>query len=445
MPPPESGGPTDPSHNPSPAEETIAQVFVSPRVVDQRAFDDLSSTLRTLVRDAASQSRVLLSTTGEVRALGDQLHAAIRDLDTRVTTAANLIPTIDKRVGKAEQLLAAARDEIGAKITEFRAVAGGIGEIDRAGVAARVREITQETIASVIAEQLVGFAQRLNEQTEAQAQKLAKAREDALAAVALAERTEARAAAAIADAQHEAERLDRAQAALREAAQSALDKSEALKIAADEAHAAVRAAREQLDDATEGITKKLDDCLTRVSPAISDIEARGNGLLDRLRTELAGITEHAAAIDIATADKAAADLNDAVGRATEAALDLRELTAGISQHREQSEAASRTFATMTSQAQSAGEEIGNRILSAAEMIESLSRTVSELEARLNAAASSAEKRIEHLGSASEDAATAREVGARLAQLVQRADALGAGLDRLLREAARRIENPPANG
>ncbi|HQR67646.1 MAG TPA: hypothetical protein PLB02_09645, partial [Thermoanaerobaculia bacterium] len=49
--------------------------------------------------------------------------------------------------------------------------------------------------------------------------------------------------------------------------------------------------------------------LSRVEPAMAGIEARGAGILDRLRTQLAEAAEHAAVLEVSTAEKAAADLS----------------------------------------------------------------------------------------------------------------------------------------
>ncbi len=37
-------------------EETLDKVFLTPRVVDERAFDELSGSLKRLVKDAGAQS-----------------------------------------------------------------------------------------------------------------------------------------------------------------------------------------------------------------------------------------------------------------------------------------------------------------------------------------------------------------------------------------------------
>ena len=89
-------------------EGAMEQVFLSPRVVDERAFEELSGSLKGLIKDAAGQSRALIATTGEVKLLGDQLREATKELQARVETAVRVIPTLDQRMNRAEQLLDAA-------------------------------------------------------------------------------------------------------------------------------------------------------------------------------------------------------------------------------------------------------------------------------------------------------------------------------------------------
>lgn len=69
-------------------EALLEKVFLTPRVVDQRAFDEFSGSLRALVRDAAVQNKALATTTVEVKALSEQLRGASRELQTHLQAAA---------------------------------------------------------------------------------------------------------------------------------------------------------------------------------------------------------------------------------------------------------------------------------------------------------------------------------------------------------------------
>src|SRR5262245_56871729 len=110
--------PASSEHAPAalPAVETMLEkVFLTPRVVDQRAFDELASSLRALVHDAAAQGQGLLATTSEVKLLSDQLREATRELQQRVESAARVVPSLDERVGRAEVLLDRTGKELAAR------------------------------------------------------------------------------------------------------------------------------------------------------------------------------------------------------------------------------------------------------------------------------------------------------------------------------------------
>jgi hypothetical protein len=90
---------------PATPEEALDQVFLTPRVVDQRAIEEMTGSLRGLVTDAAAQSRALAAASTEVKLLSENLREAARELQSRVELAVRVVPTIDQRVGTAERLL----------------------------------------------------------------------------------------------------------------------------------------------------------------------------------------------------------------------------------------------------------------------------------------------------------------------------------------------------
>jgi small-conductance mechanosensitive channel len=73
-------------------DELIDRVFVTPRVVDQRALEEWSGSLRELVKSAAAQSQALQAAGSEVRILSEQLREASRELGARVEAAVRLVP-----------------------------------------------------------------------------------------------------------------------------------------------------------------------------------------------------------------------------------------------------------------------------------------------------------------------------------------------------------------
>lgn len=125
-------------------------IFVTPRIVDQKAFEQFSDTLKGIVRDAAGQSRTLLATTTEVKTLGDHLRTASKELQGRVETAVRVIPTIDQRVQRAETLADQISKELTAKEQRVAALVEHEVTIDPA----RVREQVESIVATMIREQL---------------------------------------------------------------------------------------------------------------------------------------------------------------------------------------------------------------------------------------------------------------------------------------------------
>lgn len=138
------------------------QVFLTPRIVDQKAFEQFSETLKGLVRDAAGQSRTLLATTTEVKSLGDHLRAASKELQGRVETAVRVIPTIDQRVQRAEALAEQLGKELSAKQEQVRSLVEAQVAID----SARVREQVDGIVASMISERLAGVREEFARQTQ---------------------------------------------------------------------------------------------------------------------------------------------------------------------------------------------------------------------------------------------------------------------------------------
>lgn len=436
-------GPHEDPDNQTPSiDRTVAKLFVSPRVIDQRAFDELSGTLRSLVKDAVSQSRMLLSTSGDVRSLSDTLRSATRELDDRVRSAAAVVPELDQKIQSTDRLLASAREELSAKIAEFRQLIAGPGTIDAEAIRARVGAVVEETLGPLLAARLDQWRESLATHAQRAAAPLDSLRETALEAAARAERAQARARDLLERVETALLRLEdsrshiaAAQEDLTDAASAALERSEALRLAAAEASHRVERAQQELDDAASRITVRLEEGLARLEPQLASIESQGTGILARLREQMAQAAEQTGMLDLASAHKTASDLADAVGQATEAALTLRELAAGITAQRTQAEAATRTFATMASQAQQAGMEVGNRILAAAEWIDGLDRTMAQLEERSKAVTQEASARLDSLAEAGQAATAAQEIGPRLAMLVRRADDIGRGLDQLLRRAS----------
>jgi len=127
-------------------------------VVDQRTFDELSVTLKSLLKDAAGQSRILLGATGDVKSMGDQLRTANRDLQGKINTAVRLIPTIDQRIAKVEQLIVTVNRDVTARIEAFRDETAGFERL----LVARVQEEAEKAAARIFEEQLGALVAQLS-------------------------------------------------------------------------------------------------------------------------------------------------------------------------------------------------------------------------------------------------------------------------------------------
>lgn len=86
-------------------ESAVERAFLSPRVVDQAAFDSLAGTLRKLTADAQGQARSLASTSAQMGHLQESVRGLIKDLQTRIDHALKALPTLDTRISRTQALL----------------------------------------------------------------------------------------------------------------------------------------------------------------------------------------------------------------------------------------------------------------------------------------------------------------------------------------------------
>ncbi len=86
----------------------IDQVFLTPRVLDARAFTEYSATLQDLLKEAAGHQTSLQSVSSEVQALHQGLRDATTELQRRLDVAVRVLPGIDARLAKADKLVAEA-------------------------------------------------------------------------------------------------------------------------------------------------------------------------------------------------------------------------------------------------------------------------------------------------------------------------------------------------
>ncbi|MEM7229965.1 MAG: hypothetical protein AAF432_14245, partial [Planctomycetota bacterium] len=87
----------------APPEKATRDVFIAPRVVDQQSFDDLASTLRTLI-DEANQTKASLATA--VTRIGDgdaYASKASAHLQDRLRLSARMLKAFQSQIERAEQ------------------------------------------------------------------------------------------------------------------------------------------------------------------------------------------------------------------------------------------------------------------------------------------------------------------------------------------------------
>lgn len=159
FPAPSSAARKDSAPAPDPAVE---QIFLTPRVIDKRSFEEFSLTLQDLIRQAAGHSRLLQSTKADAGTLEGQLRDTAKELQSRLEKAAKLLPALEQRLTRAERLLEMAVDpakhadvvekliaeRMAARAAEFELRLGGAVEqltarfrAEQEAVEARAREV----------------------------------------------------------------------------------------------------------------------------------------------------------------------------------------------------------------------------------------------------------------------------------------------------------------
>lgn len=346
-------------------EQVASEIFLSPRVIDQRSFEELSTLLRGLVKDAASQGRTLINTTGEVKSISQQLREATKELQTRVETAVRVVPTLDQRVAKAEQVLEKATGELAAREQSIRELVSKEASLDRAAL----QKLVQEHLGSVVREKLAGFADELAktaiESHEAQKKEI----EATLARLEAAKRLlandagaiEAKLSAAVSRAEEASERVcARIEAALAEVSTSAeataakhaeaiasriegavrervAGSREQLEEALREAEARLgereAQTRERLDSATREAQERLGETLRAMATDVNTLEERAASVGTQLDSRLARFKEEAQLLVRELAEQANEQAEQAIaqGRTREVLDDARDLAARLAQ------------------------------------------------------------------------------------------------------------------
>ena len=104
--------------------DRAASVFLTPRVLDQSAFDALAGELKGLIQDADGQGRNLRKTTDDVKGLTGALRTALTELQNRLERAGKVSPALEQWIVEARELTASSIDSKRVAKELERAIAG---------------------------------------------------------------------------------------------------------------------------------------------------------------------------------------------------------------------------------------------------------------------------------------------------------------------------------
>lgn len=140
-------------------ERAAEQVFLSPRVVDQRAFEDLTGTLQKVVREATVQGKSLHSTGEQVRGVTDQLRALMRELQQRTDSATKVLPLLEQQSKRVQELTTRVTHEAAlSKAREVRDVVMKAVDEERAKAIASAKELVatevREAVRAIVREEV---------------------------------------------------------------------------------------------------------------------------------------------------------------------------------------------------------------------------------------------------------------------------------------------------
>ena len=100
------------------ATAVIDQVFLTPRVLDARAFTEYSATLQELLKEASGHQTTLQTVSAEMQSMRQGLRDAMNELQRRLDAATKVLPGIDQRLARAENLVAQANRTLQLEPTE---------------------------------------------------------------------------------------------------------------------------------------------------------------------------------------------------------------------------------------------------------------------------------------------------------------------------------------
>jgi|GEM_PF-3025238 len=275
---------------PDRGEALIEDVFLAPRVLDRRAFEEYAEALKDLIREASAAERSLSGAAGGVEGLRETLREGTGLLQKKIEAAGRLLPGLDERLKAAEALLSRATDQ------------------------ASLAEAVERRIEAAISARVEALEHRLGETVD---------------------RLEARAQAAETRFNAAASRLEQLVAQADHAA------SVAAETVTKPAVAQVERALEALEARSKAADRQASDLQERFERqsdgALALLERTGQGLASRL-AELEAEAETAAAALEARAERVSTALQGPQLAAARALLDRAERLLGRSPERDPNEA-----------------------------------------------------------------------------------------------------------
>lgn len=106
-------------------------MFLTPRILDQGAYEGMTAELKALVQDADGQRQTLQKTTEEVKGLSTILRTALSELQARLDRAGKVAPVLEQWITEARELAGKPIDS-GRAMRELERAVSGIVESRKA-------------------------------------------------------------------------------------------------------------------------------------------------------------------------------------------------------------------------------------------------------------------------------------------------------------------------
>lgn len=298
-----------PAVEPKPAPgspPTAEDLFLSPRVVDRRTFEQFGTLLMDLARQAEASRDALASAVEHSSAADARLRETLRQLQSRAEAAAKAIPLIDKRLARLDEFLTLPTELLAQQRSKMleRARAELAREVDAAAA-----QHAEQAIARVKDQIASAIDARLREAVDAAlSPAIARAEQTAALLDRLATEGEQRLAQIIDTAQRQSED---ARAALADDAQSqsakltaSVSRSFAALMKAEERATALAATLRERTQQGESVAARLGEidaaeiasALERIAPGLERL-----GDVTKLESALAAAAEAAPALASAEA------------------------------------------------------------------------------------------------------------------------------------------------